>query len=136
MITIITPLRGTDEFGCGAYGAPRGDRQHRGEDVAAYQGSFVLPVENGLISKIGFPYDPNDQKKGHLRYVELLTQLNYRIRYFYVEPLVDVGEHVFTHQPLGTVADLQAVYGPGMTNHVHVEVIDPNGDYMDPKHYF
>jgi len=136
MITIITPLRGKDAFGDGAYGAPRGTRTHKGQDVAAYAGSLVLPPEPGVVSKIGYPYDPNDPKKGHLRYVEIITGLDYRLRFFYIEPLVCMGEKVIPTQPIGAVADLQAVYGADMTNHVHVEVIRPDGSWMDPKHYF
>lgn len=136
MITVITPLRGCDAQGNGAYGAPRGTRTHKGEDVCAWVGSLVVPEEGGTITKIGFPYSPEDEEKCHLRYVELLTQMNYRIRYFYVDPLVEVGDYVQACQPIGAVQDLQAVYGSTMENHVHVEVINPDGVHIDPKHYF
>lgn len=136
MITLKTPQRGTDKHGCGAYHAPRGNRLHNGEDLAAWPGSFVIADELGNVTKIGYPYNPTDPKKGHLRFVELTTQLGYRLRYFYIEPLVCVGDSMAPGHPLGTVQDLQAVFGPDMTPHIHLEVIHPDGDYMDPKLYF
>jgi hypothetical protein len=41
MITIIPPIRGFDKYGSGAFGASRGGRPHKGDDIACYKGSAV-----------------------------------------------------------------------------------------------
>ena len=60
---IIPPIRDTDSWGSGAYGAKRGGRTHRGVDVSAYAGSVVLSDINGKVKRIGHPYNPTGQKR-------------------------------------------------------------------------
>lgn len=136
MITLIAPPRGTDSHGNGAYGARRKNRKHQGYDLAAWPKTIVLAGVSGKISKIGYPYLPDDTPKGRLRYIEITTTLTYKVRYFYVQPSVVLGEIVQLNQPIGAVQDLMAVYGWDMTPHIHLEVIGPNGKHMDPKRYF
>jgi len=85
------------------------------------------------VSKIGFPHNPSDSKKGHLRYVQVTDDAGKDWRYFYVDPVVSVGDMVDESSVIGTAQDLIAVYGKEMTNHIHVEIkrgnsfIDPTG---------
>lgn len=131
---IITPIRGQDCHGAGYYGAPRGGRVHKGVDCACHPGSIVLGLTHGEVTKIGYPYNPNDEKKGHCRYVEVTLDGN-RFRYFYLTPLVSVGDTVAPLEPLGKVQDLTIIY-PGITSHYHFEIIDANGEYINPASMF
>ena len=134
MVKIIPPLRTTDQQGSGAYGAPRsGGRKHRGVDIACHRGSVVLSVKAGKVTKIGYPYSPEDKTKGHLRYVELTDVAGYRLRYFYVHPVVTLGDVILTDEKIGTTQGLTDIY-PGITDHFHFEVIF-NGEYLDPLLY-
>ena len=136
MIEIVTPPRGIDSWGDGAYGARRGKRTHKGEDYAAWPESVVLNKVAGEVSKIGFPYPPDDPVKGFLRYVEILTPNNYRIRYFYVRPMCAVGDYIAKRQALGLVQDLRQAYDQKMTPHVHLEILDSSGNPVKPTLYF
>ena len=133
MIKTITPERGADVRGNGAFGAPCGARRYNGIDYAAWPDSIVLSSCIGLVTKIGFPYSPHDKEKGHLRYVEVTTPLAYKLRYFYVEPSVEIGNRIHKGQAIGVVQDLAAIY-PGITPHVHVECTF-DGGYINPERY-
>ena len=132
MLTLITPLRGTDPHGQGHYGATRGSRRHKGVDLAAYPGSQLLSPATGRITRLGYPYDPDDTIKGHYRYVEITTPHGYRHRVFYVLPLVDVDDLVNRNDPIGIVQNIQLAYDHRMTPHVHYEIINPQGKHIDP----
>ena len=84
-----------------------------------------------MVTKLGYPYSPEDEVKGHLRYVEVDLDGN-RFRYFYINPLVQVGDKVWPQTILGTSQDLTEIY-PGITQHVHFEIIGPDGDPIDPQ---
>jgi len=134
-VLIDAPARRTDAHGSGAYGASRaGGRRHRGVDIACYPGSRVLAVAGGRVSKIGYPYDPTDARRGHLRYVELTDADGFRARYFYVAPSVEVGSDARRGAPLGITQPLRPIY-PGITEHLHFEVIAPDGHHLNPADY-
>ena len=127
---ITPPIRGGDKHGFGYFGASRGDRTHNGVDIACYAGSEIPSLTPGEVTKIGYPYDPEDHKKGHLRYVEVTLDGN-KYRYFYIEPRVSVGDTVFPGDVLGEAQGLLKIY-PGITDHIHFEHISPDGVYIDP----
>ena len=124
MVKSIAPFRGSDSFGSGAWGASRdsGKRKHLGVDYAVAKHSIILCGVAGVVTKIGFPYDPSDNKKGHLRYIEITTSDKIAVRYFYVLPSIPVGEVVIPGDKIGSCQDLESIY-QGMTNHVHLSVI-------------
>jgi len=127
---IIPPIRGSDPQGQGHYGAPRGTGKHNGVDVSCYKGSVILSITGGMVTKIGYPYDPGDKKKGHLRYVQVtFDETNYR--YFYIDPFVSVGESVKPEDPLGVSQGLTEIY-LGITDHIHFE-IKRDGIYLNPE---
>jgi murein DD-endopeptidase MepM/ murein hydrolase activator NlpD len=134
MIKLLAQQRPDDPHGSGAYGASRGNRKHNGVDYAALPNSQALSSTRGKVTKIGYPYDPNDPKKGTFRYVEVTTD-GYRIRYFYVYPLVMLGENVEIGEVIGSVQDLRSVYRK-ITPHIHLEVKDEYGEFVDPREYF
>ena len=128
---IIAPPRGCDAHGCGHWQAPRGHRKHNGFDLAAYPKSKVLSPVEGLVSKIGYPYDPNGEK-GHLRYVQITTADMLDFRFFYVSPSCEVGTRVKKEMPIGEVQDLTAIW-PAMINHIHLEIKTADGEYVNPE---
>ncbi len=123
-------VRKQDSQGAGHYGAPRGSRKHNGVDFVCVAEAYVKSFTDGVVTKLGYPYNPNNAKKGHLRYVEVTTD-GHKYRYFYISPLVSVGDEVQVGQPLGVSQDLTSIY-KGMTQHFHFEIKDPNGKFIDP----
>lgn len=120
-MTMNAPVRGVDKWGSGAYLASRGERTHRGVDFACCPGTEILSLTGGKVTKLGYPYNPQDEKKGHYRYVEVTDSKGYRVRYFYVNPAVVVGQMIKAGDALGLTQSLQRAY-PDMTNHIHFEV--------------
>ena len=132
---IKAPLRGEDDFGSGAYHAPRGSRNHRGIDYACHPGSIVYAPVDGVVVKIGYPYAQSTNKKlnavGYAkfaakttyRYVDILSNGKHH-RVFYIDPTVAPGDEVMAHTTeIGVAQALSKAYGPRMTPHVHYEVI-------------
>jgi len=112
-----------DAYGEGEFGASRdgGARKHEGVDFIAHAGQDVLAPISGYVTKIGYAY-PGDRS---LKFVEITNPaLRYAARVFYVNPTVEVGESVAIGHPIGTAHSLQKKYPGGMTNHVHLEILD------------
>ena len=130
MLLFISSMREPDAYGEGHYGASRGKRTHKGRDEAAYPGMYLLSKTRGKVTKLGYPYGDDL----FYRYVEVTDEKDHKIRYFYIEPMVSVGEEVHGGTVLGCVQDLDKRY-KGITPHVHVEVKDPKGRFIEPKRY-
>lgn len=119
-----------DAYGSGAFGARRdgGSRRHEGVDFIAEAGQRVLAPISGYVTKIGYAYSGD----ANLRFVEISNPaLKLEARAFYVDPDVDVGDTVYVGQPIGEVRSLQRKYPGGMTDHVHLELIDRRGRRID-----
>lgn len=121
-------IRKCDVHGCGHFGASRGDRLHRGVDVECVAGEVIASSTSGTVTKLGIVYA--DEALRHFRYVEV-TKGDYRYRYFYVDPLVKVGQNVGVDSLLGIAQDL-SLYYEGITQHCHFEIKDKDGTYVDP----
>ncbi len=122
--------RGHDAYGEGEFGASRdgGLRRHEGVDFVARAGQPVRAPISGYVTKIGYAYS-GDQT---LKFVEITNPaLNYAARVFYVKPNVQVGDAVAVGRPIGAARSLQRKYPGGMTNHVHLELIDRAGRRID-----
>ena len=111
---IEAPVRQQDMHGSGEFGALRGGRTHRGIDIACYKGSIVKSVCNGRVTRVGYPYNPKDHTKGHLRYVQVTDDNGYEVRYFYVKPTINVGTEVREFDDLGVTQGLEEIY-PGIS---------------------
>lgn len=131
MIKTITPQRTNDKYGSGAYQAPRSYGKHNGIDYTVLPASLVLANVCGLVVKLGYMYSDDLS----YRYVRIKTPLGYIVRYAYVEPEVELGAKVCKGDILGSVQDIAARY-EGITPHIHVDVKDPQGNYIDPETYF
>jgi len=123
--------RGLDSWGSGAYDAPRGSRRHKGIDYEAPSGAQCLPCTPGKVTKLGYPYADDLT----YRYVEVTDREGFRCRYFYVASGLHLGQEVTIHTPLGIIQDITRRY-EGITNHVHFEVIAPDGNWVDPEEYY
>jgi murein DD-endopeptidase MepM/ murein hydrolase activator NlpD len=122
--------RGEDAYGEGEFGASRdgGVRRHEGVDFTAAAGQAVVAPISGYVSKIGFAYAGDND----LRFVEITNPaLHYAARVFYINPSVAVGDAVAVGRAIGSMHTLQAKYPGGMTDHVHLEVIDTKGRRID-----
>jgi|SaaInlV_120m_DNA_4_1040238.scaffolds.fasta_scaffold26591_2 murein DD-endopeptidase MepM/ murein hydrolase activator NlpD len=129
-LLIQPPARGQDKQGAGYFGAPRGNRKHKGIDLSCYADSIICALRPGTVTKIGYPYPADDPKKGHLRYVQITDDQNNDLRYFYVKPVVFINTVVETGQPIGSSQQLSSIY-PEITDHIHFEV-KKNGKIIDP----
>jgi murein DD-endopeptidase MepM/ murein hydrolase activator NlpD len=133
-LLVKPPVRKWDTHGNGAWQAARGKRLHNGIDYACMPDSEVLAVTSGTVTKLGFPYSLDDPKKKHLRYVQITDPADFAVRYFYVLPTVTVGDEILEGTPIGLSQSLDSVY-PGITPHVHLEVKDPSGTFVNPETY-
>lgn len=121
--------RGHDDFGDGYFGARRdsGTRAHEGVDYVARAGQAVHAPMSGYVTKIGYAYAGDTE----LKFVEITNPaLGYAARAFYVDPDVEVGQTVRLGQSIGKVEGLQDHY-PGITDHVHLEILAPGGDRVN-----
>ncbi|MBI1199056.1 MAG: peptidoglycan DD-metalloendopeptidase family protein [Phenylobacterium sp.] len=124
--------RGHDAYGDGEFGASRdgGARRHEGVDYAARAGQLVRAPISGFVTKIGFAY-PGDTT---LKFVEITNPaLKVAARVFYVDPKVEEGAAVLMGRPIGVAHSLQRKYPAGMTDHVHLELIDRRGAHFDAE---
>jgi len=119
-----------DAYGSGGFGASRdgGARRHAGVDFVADAGQTVVAPISGYITKIGYAYAGD----ANLRFIEISNPaLKLEARAFYVDPDVRVGETVYVGQPIGEMHTLKRKYPGGMTDHVHLELIDRRGRRID-----
>jgi murein DD-endopeptidase MepM/ murein hydrolase activator NlpD len=129
-LRIRPPARTQDIHGSGDYGALRGgDRTHNGIDIACYPGSIIHSIRPGVVTKHGWPYSATD--KQHLRYIEVTDPAGYRLRYFYVQPIAEINRVIRAGDEIGISQRLTDVY-PGITEHVHFEVIH-DGRHINPE---
>lgn len=121
--------RGDDPFGHGGFGARRdgGARIHEGVDYAAVADQAVTAPISGFVTKIGFAYAGDTS----LRFVEITNPaIGYVARAFYVEPTVRVGDALRLGDTIGRAKSLQSHY-PGITDHVHLEILRAGGARLD-----
>jgi murein DD-endopeptidase MepM/ murein hydrolase activator NlpD len=134
MLTVITPARGADSYGSGDFGAPRNGShpKHRGIDFGALAGSDLLSPVLGRVTKLGYPYADDLT----FRYVEITDGDLNRHRFFYTLPVVALGELIKPGDIIATVQNISGRYQSSskkpMVNHIHYEVIDDHGVYVDP----
>lgn len=122
--------RAHDAYGEGEFGASRdgGVRKHEGVDFRARAGQPVEAPISGYVTKIGYAY-PGDET---LKFVEITNPaLHVEARVFYVDPAVEVGDAVAVGHAIGHAHTLQRRYPGGMTDHVHLEVVDSRGEHVD-----
>lgn len=119
-------LRKCDHYGCGHFGASRGQRRHNGVDLACPSGAEVQSPITGVITKHGIVYSDDH----FWTYVEVSAD-GYAFRLFYVKPTLPAGTRVSTDTVIGHSQSLKTRY-PKITDHIHFEIMNSRGDYIDP----
>ncbi len=120
-------IRKCDGHGCGHYGAGRGGKKtHVGVDLACPPKTLVYSPIAGTVTKINHMYSDDPS----YLYVQV-TDSGYDFRVYYVSPLVKVGQQVSKHTIIGEAQDLRPRY-KGITPHIHFEIKNAKGDYIDP----
>lgn len=135
MIRFLQPvpadLRGSDPWGSGHFGAPRGDRYHAGADFLVPAGRMVVSPITGTVVRRGKPY--SDEPTFDL--VEIEAEDGVLWRLFYLWPFFQPGDRVFRGIMLGQAQDLAVRFSDSergdMPNHIHVEAI-VDGEKVDP----
>ncbi|XP_036607995.1 leukocyte cell-derived chemotaxin-2-like [Trichosurus vulpecula] len=118
-------IRDCDSYGCGKFGAPRGERKHTGVDVKCADGSVVYAPFNGMIVREAKPYKNDNAINDGVE----ITGEGYCIKIFYVKPLKYKGL-IKKGQKLGVLLPMQQVY-PRITSHIHIQ----NCDLSNPTSY-
>jgi murein DD-endopeptidase MepM/ murein hydrolase activator NlpD len=133
MLTAVTPKR-NDKVGSGEFGAPRGSRRHNGIDYAVQPGSVLLSPIKGRVTKFGYCYSSDLS----YRYIQVTDANRRNHRFFYVEPLEEhaINQEVGEGEAIGIVQDISAKYSSEMINHVHYEIKDASGAYVNPEEYW
>lgn len=133
MFNITPQIRGTDDYGSGAYGSSRGDRKHEGIDFIVLPCHDVLSLNNGTVTLLGYTYKDDLS----YRYVQVTDLDGNDVRYFYTSPTVSVGTPISKGDKLGTAQCLGKRYdkdGKTITPHIHFEV-KLGRKYLDPEMY-
>lgn len=134
MITATLPLRISDDFGSGAFEAPRGTNEkgkkmlHKGVDILCAPLTIINAPIGGKVTKHGYCYKDDLS----YRYVQIKDKKGASHRLFYVLPGIKVGQVVKKNQPIGIAQNIAIrYYDPKksqkkpkiMLNHIHYEVL-------------
>lgn len=123
---IISPtelgIRGTDNWGRGAFGAPRGDHVHKGVDFICVPGQSVLAPISGLIQREARPYS----KGPYSGCLIASKEISIKMFYFELDKSL-IGTEVEQGRIIGIAQDIRKKGYPGMTPHIHLEI-----DMVDP----
>ena len=129
----IVPLSlRSDPMGDGSWHASRdsGTRKHKGVDLACYPHCTVICPVAGEVTKLGYVYSDDLR----WRYVQVTDRGGLRHRFFYVDPMVNVGEILEPDMIMGIAQDITERYpGRGMLPHIHYEVMDRTGARIKPE---
>ena len=124
------PLRTPDKWGEGHFGASRGDRTHNGTDYECAVGSEIQSPCNGEVTKLGYVYSDDLS----FRYVQITDAKGRRHRCMYTEPTVRLHAQVQVGYKIGVLQDLDVRYRD-ISPHVHYEIIDTDGNYINPEEF-
>ena len=120
--TTSNKIRTQDVHGSGAFGAPRGNRQHEGEDYITYPGETIFAPISGTVTRYPFPYASDLNFRG----IEI-KNAEYDVKIFYLSPTAKINSVVQAGQTIGIAQNIAGKYSPGMQNHIHIEVRNKAG---------
>ena len=97
--------------------------EHPGIDISAEEGTDVVSIYSGTVEDVGF----NNQEGN---YIIIRNNDGCTVKYSHLKdtPIVSKGVSVESGEKVGAVGSTGKSTGP----HVHVEIIDENGQYVDP----
>lgn len=123
--------RGSDKWGSGSFGAPRGARQHNGVDISVSLGEAVLSPIDAKLVRIAYPYATDLSLTGVLL-EGVGRHAGFTVKIFYMAPeMSKIGTQVVAGERIGAAQSLLTKY-PGIRNHIHLEVRQ-NGVVIDPQ---
>lgn len=133
-ITSASKIRGHDIHGDGEFGASRGSRKHKGIDLVCEGGTMIMSACDGTVTRCqGVVY--SDPALANWHYVEITDKDKVRNRYFYVQQWnIELGLFVRKGEPIGVAQGIEEQY-PGITPHIHYEVMKGRRNYLDPVKY-
>jgi murein DD-endopeptidase MepM/ murein hydrolase activator NlpD len=121
-----------DAMGLGHFGAPRGDRTHKGLDIIAAPGATVRAPLAGVVKRIGYVYPGNFD----FQFVEIQGANGDLVRLMYVTPSPGIVRQAVNRGDIvGTAQPIAAHHGGGMINHVHLD-LKREGKFLDPLQFF
>lgn len=145
------PVVRNDEKGKGPFWSNRERKKdgvrivydHRGIDIEQAPGKPVRATVGGYVTRIRNVYSADDDEKKHLQTIWVRNGDGREVGMFYVSPtdangreLIKEGDFIKPGQIIGTMQD-RAIFSPGMTNHLHMEVWDKpkkeGGRPIDPS---
>lgn len=145
---MFNPIRQSDAWGDGYFGASRGDRPHLGVDYVVNEGEVVYAPCDMDSFNLSYPYSfgTNDTYilKG-ARFTTKINGVNFDGRLWYFTPYSHLfGRDILKGTPIGVAQTLQHRYA-GITDHLHfqlrtetdlVDSIDYKGwYYVDPYNW-
>ncbi len=114
--THVFPVRGAHSYGGSGsrFGAPRGTRAHKGQDIAASSGTPLVSVSGGTVSAVQY------QAEGAGNYVVIRGSDRYDYVYMHMRERasVSVGQRVSAGARIGSVGATGVGTGP----HLHFEM--------------
>lgn len=123
---MFNPIRQSDDWGAGFFGASRGSRPHLGVDYVVSEGEVVYSPTDMKITRISYPYatlkeGQSDRLTG-IAFSSKIAGVNYdgRIWYFVPDSAL-IGTDVVKGQRIGLAQSLEDRYDERMTNHIHVQ---------------
>jgi hypothetical protein len=117
------PIRGTDPWGNGHYGASRGgSRIHLGSDFECKPGQHVVMPITGTVIRVARPYLSSDFSGLLIQNCKIVLKM-----FYFTPELRFIGQTLPKGHFIGIAQDISKRY-EGMIPHIHVQVesIDPS----------
>ena len=118
---MFNPIRGTDAWGSGHFGASRGSRPHLGIDIITVPNEPIYAPVDMYIERVSYPYIDSTSLKG-IAFNTQVNGVNYDGRLWYFVPDASlIGRDVNKGQFIGYAQGLQERYS-AITDHVHLQL--------------
>jgi len=126
-------VRGTDSYGAGHHGAPRGRRTHDGTDYKSIAGKQVKAPLSGKITKISKPYSSGIDA-AILSGVEIVASDGTTCWVWYIKPSANIVGTVVKAgvSKIGVAKTLKNRYKNGIIDHIHIRIRTRNGAKVNP----
>ena len=126
---IVNPMEGgvMEDYAGAKFGAPRGDRTHKGRDIVGPAGMKVVSALPGTVT--GIIEVGKLPGGGFSKGIYVKHSNGMETRYLHVYPSVKIGDQVKAGQQIGKITEKDAI---SSVAHLHFEVI-VNGVHVNPE---